>query len=53
MLATVNLSWLGDLFPFGLILVYGVAFLAVYWVIRLAVRHAIQDADKRRSSTRS
>jgi len=25
------------------------ALLVSYWVIRLAVRHAIQDADKRRS----
>jgi cbb3-type cytochrome oxidase subunit 3 len=31
------------------VVVMWVAFLAVlYWVIRLAVRHAIRDADKRR-----
>ncbi|WP_159079483.1 MULTISPECIES: hypothetical protein [unclassified Plantactinospora] len=29
-----------------------VMFGALYWVIRLAVRHAIEDADRRRASQR-
>ncbi|MFE9689848.1 hypothetical protein [Micromonospora sp. NPDC005806] len=31
------------------VLFYVLILLVLYWVIRLAVRHAIQDADKRRS----
>ncbi|MCW3844548.1 hypothetical protein ONA70_31160 [Micromonospora yasonensis] len=27
---------------------YALSLFVLYWVIRLAVRHAIQDADKRR-----
>jgi hypothetical protein len=30
---------------------YAVALVVFYWVIRLAVRHAIRDADERRSGT--
>ncbi|MFE9651661.1 hypothetical protein [Micromonospora sp. NPDC006431] len=30
-------------------LVYALSLFVLYWVIRLAVRHAIEDADKRRS----
>jgi hypothetical protein len=30
---------------------YAVGVIILYWVIRLAVRHAIQDADERRSRT--
>jgi hypothetical protein len=30
-------------------LIYAVGLMLLYWVIRLAVRHAIQDGDKRRS----
>ncbi|MFY1673357.1 hypothetical protein ACN27G_25895 [Plantactinospora sp. WMMB334] len=29
-----------------------VLFGALYWVVRLAVRHAIEDADRRRASQR-
>ncbi|GAA4561458.1 hypothetical protein GCM10023176_00070 [Micromonospora coerulea] len=31
------------------VLLYVLSLLVFYWVIRLAVRHAIQDADNRRS----
>ncbi|MCM0676464.1 hypothetical protein NCC78_17480 [Micromonospora phytophila] len=31
------------------VFLYALSLLVFYWVIRLAVRHAIQDADKRRS----
>lgn len=35
------------------VVVMWVAFLAVlYWIIRLAVRHAIRDADKRHQGPR-
>ncbi|HEX8348002.1 MAG TPA: hypothetical protein VF657_25215 [Actinoplanes sp.] len=35
------------------VVVMWAAFLAIlYWVIRLAVRHAIRDADKRRQEPR-
>ncbi|MEV6811016.1 hypothetical protein [Micromonospora sp. NPDC051296] len=30
------------------LLVYPLSLFVLYWVIRLAVRHAIEDADKRR-----
>ncbi|WP_326556204.1 hypothetical protein [Micromonospora sp. NBC_01796] len=36
---------------FGLVLWLGGLFL-LYWVIRLAVRHAIEDADRRRAAER-
>jgi len=29
------------------ILFYAISLVVLYWVIRLAVRHAIQDADNR------
>ncbi|MFG2169137.1 hypothetical protein [Micromonospora chersina] len=31
------------------VLLYVLGLLVLYWVIRLAVRHAIHDADQRRS----
>ena len=34
-------------------LIYVITLLVLYWVIRLAVRHEIRDADKRRSRTGS
>lgn len=33
----------------AVVLFYALSLFVLYWVIRLAVRHAIQDADKRRS----
>jgi hypothetical protein len=39
--------------PLYLLAIYAVAVGILYWVIRLAVRHAIRDADDRRSRTRS
>jgi hypothetical protein len=35
--------------PIAVVLFPALSLLVLYWVIRLAVRHAIQDADKRRS----
>lgn len=34
------------------LLIYAVGLAIVYWLIRLAVRHAIADADKRRQGPR-
>ncbi len=34
-----------------MILVWGLVLLVLYWVIRLAVRHAIEDADRRRGQS--
>jgi len=36
-------------FTLAAVLFYALSLFVLYWVIRLAVRHAIQDADKRRS----
>jgi cytochrome c biogenesis protein CcdA len=33
------------------LLTYAVGVIILYWVVRLAVRQAIQDADERRSRT--
>ena len=33
----------------AVVLFYALSLFVLYWVIRLAVRHAIQDIDKRRS----
>ncbi|MBX6751828.1 MAG: hypothetical protein IRY85_19585 [Micromonosporaceae bacterium] len=38
----------GYAFSFLPIIFYVIGLLILYWVIRLAVRHAIQDADNRR-----
>ncbi|WP_158632208.1 hypothetical protein [Micromonospora sp. Llam0] len=38
--------------PVGALVIYAVGFVVLYWVIRLAVRHAIRDADQRRSGER-
>jgi cytochrome c biogenesis protein CcdA len=35
--------------PLVVLLVYAVGLAILYWVIRLAVRHAIKDADDRRA----
>ena len=32
----------------AVVLFYALSLFVLYWAIRLAVRHAIQDADKRR-----
>jgi hypothetical protein len=37
----------------GIILFYAFGLALLYWVIRLAVRHAIRDAGERRSRTRA
>jgi hypothetical protein len=34
-----------------ILLAYAVGVMILYWTIRLAVRHAIRDADERRSRT--
>jgi cytochrome c biogenesis protein CcdA len=34
-----------------ILLAYAVGVMILYWIIRLAVRHAIRDADERRSRT--
>jgi hypothetical protein len=41
-----------DTFPIGILVVYAVSLAILYWVIRLAVRHAIRDADDRRHGPR-
>jgi hypothetical protein len=33
------------------VLLYGAGLFAVYWVLRLAIRHALEDADIRRART--
>lgn len=38
--------------PIGALVIYAVGFVVLYWVVRLAVRHAIRDADRRRSGER-
>ncbi|WP_281171000.1 hypothetical protein [Glycomyces tenuis] len=37
------------LVPFIYLLMFAAGIAATYWIVRLAVRHAIEDADKRRS----
>jgi cytochrome c biogenesis protein CcdA len=32
-----------------LLVVWGLGLTVLYWVVRLAVRHAIEDADRRRN----
>ena len=43
-----------DIYPYELtaLAFWVVGLVALYWVIRLAVRHAITDADKRRQGPR-
>lgn len=41
-----------EIFPIGIVIGYIMALTVLYWVVRLAVRHAIRDADDRRLGPR-
>ncbi|WP_157441240.1 MULTISPECIES: hypothetical protein [Actinoplanes] len=37
---------------FFVLLIWGIGLFITYWIIRLAVRHALQDSDLRRARQR-